>query len=52
MNIVVDTNVLVSAVLWKGPPFQALKFILEKHSLIQSQSTLEEFEKVSPKRKI
>jgi len=35
MNIVVDTNVLVSAVLWKGPPFQALKIILEKHSLVQ-----------------
>jgi uncharacterized protein len=51
MNIVVDTNVLVSAVLWKGPPFQALKFILEKHSLIQSQSTIEEFEKVIQREK-
>ena len=51
MNIVVDTNVLVSAVLWRGVPFQALKFILEKHSLVQSQSTLEEFEKVIRREK-
>ena len=46
MNIVVDTNVLISAVLWKGPPSDALKIILEKYSLVQSQSTLKEFEKV------
>jgi uncharacterized protein len=46
MNIVVDTNILISAVLWKGPPFQALKIILEKHSLVQSRATLSEFEKV------
>ena len=51
MNIVVDTNVLVSAVLWKGPPFQALKIILEKHSLVQSQSTISEFEKVIRREK-
>ena len=51
MNIVVDTNVLVSAVLWKGPPSQALKIILEKHSLVQSQSTIEEFEKVIRREK-
>jgi len=46
MNIVVDTNVLISAVLWKGPPSDALKIILEKYILVQSQSTLKEFEKV------
>jgi putative PIN family toxin of toxin-antitoxin system len=51
MNIVVDTNVLVSAVLWKGPPFQALKIILEKHSLVQSQLTIREFEKVIRREK-
>ena len=51
MNIVVDTNVLVSAVLWKGPPFQALKMILEKHSLVQSRSTISEFEKVIRREK-
>ncbi|MBI4764911.1 MAG: putative toxin-antitoxin system toxin component, PIN family [Deltaproteobacteria bacterium] len=51
MNIVVDTNILVSAVLWKGPPFQALKIILEMHSLVQSQSTIEEFEKVIRREK-
>jgi predicted nucleic acid-binding protein len=51
MNIVVDTNVLVSAVLWKGPPFKALKVILEKHFLVQSQSTIREFEKVIRREK-
>ena len=51
MNIVVDTNVLISAVLWKGPPSDALKIILEKYSLVQSQSTLKEFEKVLRREK-
>lgn len=51
MNIVVDTNVLISAVLWKGPPSDALKIILEKYSLVQSQSTLKEFEKVIKREK-
>ncbi len=51
MNIVVDTNVLISAVLWKGPPSDALKVILEKYSLVQSQSTLKEFEKVIRREK-
>lgn len=51
MNIVVDTNVLISAVLWKGPPADALKIILEKYSLLQSQSTLEEFEHVLRRKK-
>ena len=51
MNIVVDTNVLISAVLWKGAPSDALKIILEKHSLVQSQSTLKEFEKVLRREK-
>ncbi len=51
MNIVVDTNVLISAVLWKGPPLDALKIILEKYSLVQSQSTLKEFEKVIRREK-
>ncbi len=51
MNIVVDTNVLISAVLWKGPPLDALKIIIEKYSLVQSQSTLKEFEKVIRREK-
>ena len=51
MNIVVDTNVLISAVLWKGPPSDALKIILEKYSLVQSQSSLKEFEKVLRREK-
>jgi len=46
MNIVVDTNVLISAVLWKGPPSDALRIIFEKHSLVQSESTIREFENV------
>lgn len=51
MNIVVDTNVLISAILWKGPPSDALKIILEKYILVQSQSTLKEFEKVIRREK-
>ena len=51
MNIVVDTNVLISAVLWKGSPSDALKIILEEYSLVQSQSTLKEFEKVLRRKK-
>jgi putative PIN family toxin of toxin-antitoxin system len=51
MNIVVDTNVLISAVLWKGPPSEALKIIIGKYSLVQSQSTLKEFEKVIRREK-
>ena len=51
MNIVVDTNVLISAVLWKGPPSDALKIIIGKYSLVQSQSTLKEFEKVIRREK-
>lgn len=51
MNIVVDTNVLISAVLWKGPPSDALKIIIEKHSLVQSESTIREFENVLRKEK-
>lgn len=51
MNIVVDTNVLISAVLWKGPSFEVLKTILESYTLVQSQSTLEEFGKVIRREK-
>lgn len=51
MNIVVDTNVLISAVLWKGPPSDAVRIILEKYSLVQSQSTMKEFERVLRRKK-
>ncbi len=51
MNIIVDTNVLISAILWKGPPSDVLKIILEKYSLIQSQPTLKEFERVIRREK-
>jgi putative PIN family toxin of toxin-antitoxin system len=51
MNIVADTNVLLSGVLWKGPSFEALKAILESYTLVQSQSTLEEFGKVIRREK-
>jgi putative PIN family toxin of toxin-antitoxin system len=46
MNIVVDTSVLISAILWKGPPAEALKIILSEHFLAQSQATLREFASV------
>ena len=34
MNIVVDTNVLISGLLWKGQSFKVLKAILERHTLV------------------
>jgi uncharacterized protein len=51
MNIVVDTNVLISAVLWKGQSYNVLKSILEIHTLVQSKATLEEFENVIRREK-
>jgi len=43
MNIVLDTNVLISAVLWRGQPYDAMKAVLCSHALVQSQETLAEF---------
>ncbi len=51
MNIVLDTNVLLSGVLWKGSPHQVLRFVLEKHALPQSRETLAEFKNVLSRSK-
>ncbi len=51
MNIVFDTNVLLSAVLWKGKPHQALAFVLQNHTLPQSKDTLSEFKNVLSRNK-
>ena len=51
MNIVMDTNVLVSAVLWKGLPHDALRITLASHTLVQSPETVEELENVITRKK-
>ena len=45
-NIVVDTNVLISAYLWKGTPRQALKLIQTSYNLLFSLQTLDELVRV------
>ena len=40
MNIVVDTSVLISGILWTGTPSDALKIVLNKYTLVQSYATL------------
>ncbi len=52
MNVVVDTNVLISAVLWFGPSYNVLKTILDKYCLVQCSETLKEFENVIKRKKI
>jgi len=51
MNIVVDTSVLISAILWAGSPADALRIILKKYTLVQSQATMTELEKVIRREK-
>ena len=46
MNVVVDTNVLISGVLWFGPPHKALQVVLGHYRLVQSSQTLREFSDV------
>lgn len=46
MNIVVDTNVLISGILWFGPPHDALSIIMDRKALVQSSATIEEFSTV------
>lgn len=46
MNVVVDTNVLISGVLWFGPPHKALQLALSHYKLVQSPQTLREFSNV------
>ena len=45
-NIVADTNVLISAYLWKGKPRQALKLIQNSYNLLFSRQTLDELVRV------
>ena len=51
MNIVVDTSVLISAILWTGSSADALRIILKKYTLVQSQATIIELEKVISREK-
>ncbi len=47
MKIVLDTNVLISGILWKGPPNEILKHIETKNlELVQSAETFNELEAV------
>jgi len=48
MKIVLDTNVLISGILWKGPPNDILKHIemSEKIELVQCTETFNEFKEV------
>ncbi|OGV50947.1 MAG: putative toxin-antitoxin system toxin component, PIN family [Lentisphaerae bacterium GWF2_44_16] len=51
MNIVLDTNVFISAVLWTGLPHEALKLIFASFQLVQSPETLVELENVLKRKK-
>ncbi len=52
MKIVIDTNVLISGILWQGPPNEILELVEnDKLQLIQSVETYDELEKVIQKGK-
>jgi putative PIN family toxin of toxin-antitoxin system len=46
VNVVIDTNVLISGVLWFGPAHKALQVALSRYKLAQSPQTLQEFSDV------
>ncbi len=47
MKIVVDTNVLVSGILWKGNPFQVVDlWAKQKVNLLVSRLILDEYERI------
>lgn len=48
MNLVLDTNVLISGILWRGKPNEVLKLIetFEEYNLVQCSETFNEFEEV------
>ena len=48
MKIVLDTNILISGILWKGSPNEILKHIEtdKKLELVQSAETFNELEEV------
>ena len=52
MKVVLDTNVLVSALIKAGKPRKLLDTVLEKKELILSKAILDEFAKVTADRKI
>ena len=45
-NIVIDTNVLLSGMLWRGPAYKALQIATDSYQLVQNDLTLKEFVKV------
>lgn len=48
MQVVADTNVIISGIFWKGPPFQILELWRdEKIQLVVSLEIIEEYERVS-----
>ena len=51
MNVVLDTNVLLSAVIWKRLPHDALRVTLTRHHLVQSPETVAEFAEVLSREK-
>jgi len=46
MNFVLDTNVILSGLLWKGTPHKVLQKVIQQHNLVQSPETLTELEEV------
>jgi uncharacterized protein len=47
MNVILDTNVLVSGIFFKGPPFQILlAWKNKKFKLITTHAILEEYKRV------
>jgi uncharacterized protein len=51
MNVVLDTNVLLSAVIWRHLPNEALRVTLTRHRLVQAPETLAELEEVLNRKK-
>lgn len=44
MRLVLDTNVLISGIFWKGPPYQILRLWAErKITIVASQTILNEY---------
>ena len=53
MRVVLDTNVLVSALIKKGKPRRLLKLVLRPdNALILSEPTIDEFSRVTADEKI
>jgi len=45
-NIVLDTNVLLSGMLWRGQAHNALQIVVDSYQIVQNGETLKEFAKV------